>query len=457
MAEPSPSPPSPPSLTPLSLHATLASTKPPRIPSSTAPPLSQIRNIATNVQPPTIPPYRSHSPSNNLKRSEPFQFGSRYLEETDNVFEFNAWDRVDPSTDTLYTEYSAQQYAFQREHAVSAFDASRFNTAPEKWWDRFYANNTSNFFKDRKWLRQEFPVLDECTRAPTEAEGKWEGLRRRRRNNVILEVGAGAGNTAFPILQGNENPGLVIHACDFSKKAVQLIRNNPAYDGQHIRSEVWDVASVTQTLPPGVEEGSVDVVILIFIFSALSPSQWSQAVRNIWAVLRPGGEVCFRDYGRGDLAQVRFKKERWLGENFYVRGDGTRVYFFAEEELREIWGGGLPRSRDDGGNAVGEGEGGGNWKEAEANVEGDEAKPDGQPVREEDGGEEMISEKTLAFEIVNLGADRRLLVNRQKQLKMYRCWMQGRFRKPETSSPQSQTLEQKRTSNGNEALLGCGE
>ncbi|MCJ1243861.1 hypothetical protein MMC30_001058 [Trapelia coarctata] len=449
MAEPALSPPS---LTPLSLHATLASTNPPRIPSSapatpsSPPPLSSIRNIATHVQPPTIPPHRSHSPSNNLKRSEPFQFGSRYLEENDNVFEFNAWDRVDPSTDTLYTDYMAQQYAFQREHAVSAFDASRFNTAPEKWWDRFYANNTSNFFKDRKWLRQEFPVLDECTRAPTPAEV--EGGTRR--NNVILEVGAGAGNTAFPILQGNENPGLVIHTCDFSKKAVQLIRNNPAFDGQHIRSEVWDVASTTQVLPPGVEEGSVDVVILIFIFSALSPSQWSQAVRNIWAVLRPGGEVCFRDYGRGDLAQVRFKKGRWLGENFYVRGDGTRVYFFAEEELRGIWGGNLLKSGDDGGNVPGKGEGEVNSKEAEGKVEGDE----GQPVREENGAHEKALEETLAFEIVNLGADRRLLVNRQKQLKMYRCWMQGRFRKLETSNSRSQNHGLKEPQNSSGAILG---
>ena len=33
------------------------------------------------------------------------------------------------------------------------------------------------------------------------------------------------------------------------------------------------------------------------------------------------------------------------------------------------------------------------------------------------------------FEIEDLGVDRRLLVNRAKKLKMYRCWMQGRFRK----------------------------
>jgi tRNAThr (cytosine32-N3)-methyltransferase len=198
-------------------------------------------------------------------------------------------------------------------------------------------------------------------------------------------VGAGAGNTAFPILAHNQNPSLKIHACDFSKKAVEVIRENEAYDTESIQADVWDVAS--EVLPPGLAEGSVDLVLMIFIFSALSPVQWKQAVQNIHRVLKPNGEVLFRDYGRGDLAQVRFKKGRYLEENFYIRGDGTRVYFFDKDELVRIW-------SEQGSNA------------SETNEKADSL-----------------------FEVVDLGVDRRLLVNRAKQLKMYRCWMQGRFRK----------------------------
>ena len=241
-----------------------------------------------------------------------------------------------------------------------------------KWWNNFYKNNTANFFKDRKWLQQEFPILARVI-SPSSPP------------IVLLEVGAGAGNTAFPILKHNKNPHLKIHACDFSKRAIEVIRENELYDdGVHIQADVWDVAG--DDLPPGLGPGTVEVVVMIFIFSALSPSQWQKAVSNIHRVLKPGGEVLFRDYARGDLTQVRFKKGRYLEENFYIRGDGTRVYFFEKDELVNIW------------------------------------------SKVADGAQG----KGTGFEIIDLEVDRRLLVNRAKQLKMYRCWIQGRFQKKES-------------------------
>ena len=360
---------------------------------------------------PSIPPHRSHDPSSNLKRSDPFQFGSRYLLPTDDVFEFNAWDHVE--TDEIYNQHAEAQYSNQRQNPVSPYDKHRFNADPEKWWNRFYTNNTNNFFKDRKWLHQEFPIL----RSVTEKDAG---------PKVVLEIGAGAGNAAFPIIKANENEDLVLHACDFSRKAVELIRGSPFYNASsnrgHINASVWDVSS--SVLPEGVSENSADVVLLIFIFSALSPQQWDAAVKNIYRVLKPGGEVCFRDYGRGDLAQVRFKKGRWMEENFYIRGDGTRVYFFEQDELRDIWHGVRSQESDTE-----------DAKPEELDMQG-RAAPNDTTRDETDNkigaGIDEDSAKDVRkpiFEIVSLGVDRRLLVNRQRQLKMYRCWMQGRFRK----------------------------
>lgn len=249
----------------------------------------------------------------------------------------------------------------------------RFNSDPAKSWDAFYKNNTANFFKNRKWLQQEFPVLHKITREDAGAI-------------TLLEIGAGAGNTAFPILANNENPALKLHALDYSKQAVEVMRSHADYDTNFMQADVWDVAG--DSLPPGLEEGSVDVAIMVFIFSALSPAEWKKAVNNVHRLLKPGGEVCFRDYGRGDLAQVRFRKQRYLDENFYLRGDGTRVYFFDKDELAAIWSG-----------------------------------------NNSEGSKESNEEDTPSFVVEDLGVDRRLLINRARRLKMYRCWLQGRFRK----------------------------
>ncbi len=369
--------------------------------------------VPLSISPPRKPATRSgDAVTNPQTRTDPFAFGSRYLEEGDDVFAHNAWDNVD--VDAAYRDFADSQYARQRAAPVTDFDRTRFNAHPQRFWDAFYAHNAAHFFKDRAWLHQEFPVLARASERGAPA-------------CVLLEVGAGAGNSAFPILARNESDGLRVHACDFSKRAVELMRKHEAYDERHMRADVWDAAAAPPqtapmndeadrleggeevgdpSLPPGLGPESVDIVLMVFIFSALAPAQWAQAVRNAYRLLKPGGLVLFRDYGRGDLAQVRFKQGRWMDENFYVRGDGTRVYFFGQDELRDVW--------------------------TVAMEEQPQQKEDEQEEEAKQGEEQKHA--SARFELVNIGTDRRLLVNRQRKLKMYRCWIQACFRKPGPSS-----------------------
>eukprot|EP00051_Salpingoeca_urceolata_P002868 m.53386 g.53386 ORF g.53386 m.53386 type:complete len:403 (-) comp12378_c0_seq2:88-1296(-) len=357
------------------------------------------------------------------------QFGERQLTDESKVFNHNAWDNV-----AWTSEHEAQAKAAvarQKAAPTPAEKKEELLAHPDQYWHSFYQQHANRFFKDRHWLFTEFPELMSPAAAAAfaqngmkradhrdSAQGDGPPTKSSRPNEAaasdqpdgaqptaaaeadaatpaqaqqaqpsptgdlgcfsqhatrrVLEVGCGAGNTVFPLLAADPDPGLFVYACDFAASAVDIVLNHNQYNPRRCHAFVCDIASTAPPLP----EASLDVVVLIFVLSALKPETMPDAIARLARCLKPGGLLLFRDYGRYDLAQLRFKGQRLLDENFYSRGDGTCVYFFTKDEIEDI-------------------------------------------------------AQSAGLEVVQTTVDRRLIVNRAKKLQMQRVWIQGKYRKPE--------------------------
>ncbi|XP_068586011.1 tRNA N(3)-methylcytidine methyltransferase METTL6 [Cebidichthys violaceus] len=257
---------------------------------------------------------RNESVTGDIKTTHP--------EEEEEEEEAEASPRVSGQTRTstarLLSREERDRLAGERS-LVSDFKRMKLEKEAQKNWDLFYKRNTTNFFKDRHWTTREFDELKACR--------EFESQRL-----VLLEAGCGVGNCLFPLLEDDRD--IFVYACDFSPRAVEFVKLNPLYRPERCRAFQCDLTE--DDLRGNVPEGGVDVVTLIFVLSAVHPDKMKLALQNISRVLKPGGMVLFRDYGLYDHAMLRFKAGSKLGENFYVRQDGTRSYFFSKEFLAEL-------------------------------------------------------------------------------------------------------------------------
>lgn len=98
---------------------------------------SSTYGVPADIQP-LRKPRTDASNTNPEKRTDPFQFGSRHLEEGDDIFSFNAWDHVE--TDDAYKEFADGQFQKQRESPVSDFDKSTYVlcVSPILWYGNYF-------------------------------------------------------------------------------------------------------------------------------------------------------------------------------------------------------------------------------------------------------------------------------------------------------------------------------
>nr|XP_014348172.1 PREDICTED: methyltransferase-like protein 8 isoform X2 [Latimeria chalumnae] len=126
-----------------------------------------------------------------------------------------------------------------------------------------------------------------------------------------------------------------LYCCDFSSEAVSLVKLHPFYNAASSYAFVHDVCDEALTFP--FPDESINIILLVFVLSPIHPDRMQWVVHRLAKLLKPGGMLLFRDYGRYNLSQLRFKKGRCLFENWYVRGGGTRVYFFTKELIGIVY------------------------------------------------------------------------------------------------------------------------
>lgn len=203
-------------------------------------------------------------------------------------------------------------------NTLSTFKQNKLEVDALKNWDLFYKRNTTKFFKDRQWTMREFEELN---------------VQSEDKNTVLLEVGCGVGNFIFPLLE--KNPHLFAYACDFSPRAVQFVKEHASY--QPDRCQAFQCDLTKDPLTNDIPAGTVDLVSMIFVLSAIHPDKMTQTIKNIKTVIKPGGVVLLRDYGLYDHAMLRFGPGHKLQDQFYVRQDGTRAFYFTLDMLNQLF------------------------------------------------------------------------------------------------------------------------
>nr|XP_017828899.1 tRNA N(3)-methylcytidine methyltransferase METTL8, mitochondrial isoform X6 [Callithrix jacchus] len=256
--------------------------------------------------------------------------GSRILTDPAKVFEHNMWDHMQWSNE----EEEAARKKVKENSAVQVLleEQVKFEREASKYWNIFYKIHKNKFFKDRNWLLREFPEIlsfDQKTEEKAR-ESSWDHVKNSATNcfsrmycpNVpeekshyvkssgssegqsktesdfsnldsekhkkgpmktelfpgsnasfrILEVGCGAGNSVFPILNTLQNsPESFLYCCDFASGAVELVKSHSSYRAAQCFAFVHDVCD--DGLPYPFPDGILDVILLVFVLSSIHPDR----------------------------------------------------------------------------------------------------------------------------------------------------------------------------------------
>lgn len=235
--------------------------------------------------------------------------------------------------------------------AESAVIASEANGGGDQaGWDLHYKQNSSHFFPIKNYIIHAFPSLWDPTCASTNEAENDEGSSSTEEGGttpveaqpvtpsgrVILECGCGSGSAALPLMKLFPRDKFILF--DISAHAVELLSKHPVaqhhYTNGLLTTFVCDVSNDN----PGADfdaipKHSVDRILLIFVLSAVPIERMVIALQRLRELLKPNGQLLFRDYAIMDHNLYRFQ-ERPNAESLvsdgiaFLKSDGTRQVFF---------------------------------------------------------------------------------------------------------------------------------
>ena len=232
-----------------------------------------------------------------------------------------------------------EQEQVEQTRKRTAFNEFRRNASTN--WNVFYSQNKTNFFKDRHYLHKAFPKEFGWLYAHDHDDDDQDAhaIMSTKENVTIVEIGCGVGNAILPLLEQHTElmshnhcnaadvdgsptipptSTLNIHCLDFAPTAIQLLKEDARFKSAAMEGRatghVYDLSSMhPSTISTGGEDEhsnsnsvlaqSADVAILLFCLSAIGPHpspSLDRAARHVIDMLKPGGTLVLRDYGRLD-------------------------------------------------------------------------------------------------------------------------------------------------------------
>ena len=139
------------------------------------------------------------------------KFGSRLLNDEEDVFSQNAWDNVQLDEDQI--RMSEEKIRENSERKMLAEESAKYDQKANEFWNEFYRTHSDKFFKERNWIFIDFPeLIGNCSEAQKQAKFEREFSDKMRlvdsgeSSDLKADEAAKSGDVARSEVAKSEDP-----------------------------------------------------------------------------------------------------------------------------------------------------------------------------------------------------------------------------------------------------------